>query len=586
MVRAEPSLRALEAIADEAEANGLPALRSVQAIALGAAPFRTAQPNYAHLAIAFLLWEGPVPVFSANWDECVEKAAARLGYDLPTTVTDADRLTRFKDAAFHKVHGCASDVNSLLISTSQIGQPPPWAESEVQAALSGKTVMFLGLGTVAGYVETRIKHILDVVPAASVTYVVATPGEPSKAWQGLLPDAAEQSHENATATVFIDHLLRALWNRVMTLVAQRATNMVGGGSWENDEIKKGIERIREAFREADALSAFTWMRRGCGGVLAGRPAVLAGAGEDFLLALAGVTDSRSLEVVGEDDAFTVELDGRYVELAFWPARPSGYVVAEEESRADRRARDGHYRDTSKPVLHLCLNPDGPLPSAQTAGDLIGEGSEGDLVDPAWSISGCPSARFSKAEGRLHLSDLFSSEHPLLELAQGILADEGFEIRTVVLSEAKESVVVAEDEYSLVALLATDRWDELSSRLFAIDIGLANWVAARDAVWKRWDVYLACLVQEHFTDADQFAEAERVEADTARVRKYIRAGVLPEADVLRKALAPFLPLTLSNQPATVDPLHALEDKLRGRGIEAETAHLAIESFIKNKKITLP
>jgi hypothetical protein len=185
-----------------------------------------------------------------------------------------------------------------------------------------------------------------------------------------------------------------------------------------------------------------------------------------------------------------------------------------------------------------------------------------------------------------LLDLFSSEHPLLELAQAILVDEGFEVRTVVLSDARESVVVAEDEYSFVALVAADRWEELSGRLSAIDIGLANWVAEHGAGSKRWDVYLACLVQERLADPDEFAEAERFEADTARVRKYVRAGVLPEPGVLQKALAPFLRLRPATGQAAVDPLRALEEKLRGRGIDSDSAHLAVESFIKTGKVRLP
>ena len=119
-----------------------------------------------------------------------------------------------------------------------------------------------------------------------------------------------------------------------------------------------------------------------------------------------------------------------------------------------------------------------------------------------------------------------------------------------------------------------------------DIGLANWVAEHGAAAKRWDVYLACFVQEHFASPDEFAEAERFEADTTRVRKYIRTGVLPESDILQKALALFLPLRPPTAQATVDPLLALEEKLRGRGIDSDTAHTAVASFIKTGKVRLP
>jgi len=85
--------KSLEAIADEAEALGSGAVPALRSIVLTSAPFQLARPNYSHLAIAFLLWEGLVSVFSANWDECVEKAATTVGFALQTTVTDADRHT-------------------------------------------------------------------------------------------------------------------------------------------------------------------------------------------------------------------------------------------------------------------------------------------------------------------------------------------------------------------------------------------------------------------------------------------------------------------------------------------------------------
>lgn len=373
--------RSLESLADEAETLG--ALVALQRIALAAAPFRTARPNYAHEALAFLMWEGLVQVFSANWDECTEKAAAQLGFDLPTTVTDADRLNRFKDARHHKVHGCASSDESLMVTTAQIGTPPAWAVAEVQAALGGKTVVFLGLGTVGDYVATRIKQVLSVVPTGAANYLIVTPRAPSDAWKALLPDQADERHEASCASPFLDSLLRALWNRLTTMVAQRAAAMIQAKSWSDDSIEDGINRVRAAFAQTDALSALMWMRRGCGGVLTGVPAVAALPGETMLLGLAAVTDSRDISVRGARDGFVVEIAGRYVELAYWPGRPSSYVVDEESARIQRRMVDGHYPDPDKPVLHLCLDQDGPLPRPGATGDLVGDDS-GDLVDPSAS----------------------------------------------------------------------------------------------------------------------------------------------------------------------------------------------------------
>ena len=316
----EVQQKSLEAIGDEVEALGSQALAGLQAIAISAAPFRTAQPNYAHRALALLLWEGLVSVFSANWDLCFEKAAAELGFPLAITVTDADRLHRFRDALCHKVHGCASVPSSLMVTSSQVGSPPPWAESEVQAAISGKTVMFLGLGTVGDYVATRIKYVLSVVPAGAANYLVVTPRDPSPAWAELLPDGAVNNHEPESASVFLDNLLRALWNRLFTLGAQRATAMVEAGNWLDHEIVRAFERIYEVFGDADALSVLAWIRRGCGGVMAGTPAVTGSDGETLLLGLAAALDSRRLQINGAMRGFTVELEGRYVELLL--ARPN------------------------------------------------------------------------------------------------------------------------------------------------------------------------------------------------------------------------------------------------------------------------
>jgi len=373
--------KSLEAIADEAEALGSGAVPALRSIVLTSAPFQLARPNYSHLAIAFLLWEGLVSVFSANWDECVEKAATTVGFALQTTVTDADRAHRFREALFHKVHGCASVASSLLLTTSQISSAPAWAASEVQSALSGKTVIFLGLGTVGQYVQTRLRHVLSSVPPSSANYLLVSPGNPSAAFASLLADGANHNHHDAYASRFLDDLLRALWSRVLSAVTGRAETMVRSATWANDGILRGVENLKTALRASDALSVLVWMRRACGGVLPGRPAAMHVDGETLLLGLAATANSRSLSVRGSLGAFTMELEGRYVELALWPGKSAHMLVDQEVARIDGRAAEGHYDDAEKPVLHLCLGQDGPLPSRGVPGDLVDEGPEDSLLEP-------------------------------------------------------------------------------------------------------------------------------------------------------------------------------------------------------------
>lgn len=177
-----------------------------------------------------------------------------------------------------------------------------------------------------------------------------------------------------------------------------------------------------------------------------------------------------------------------------------------------------------------------------------------------------------------MTDLPIDEHPLVELAGDVLAREDFYVRRLRLPEAHESVVAAEDEYSLAAIVAANDWDEVRRRVFPVDVALANWVAEHGEPAKRWDVYLVCLVQRSLADPAEFAEAEQLEADTRRVRKYVRDGVLPEEEEVRKALAPFLRLDFTAGVSGADPLSQLERKLRGRGISDAVAKSAIGSFL--------
>jgi hypothetical protein len=370
--------RTLEDIADEAEAQGPLPLRALQNIALDAAPFRTARPNYAHKALAFLLWEGVVAVFSANWDQCVEFAASELGFPLSVTVTDADRAGRFRDARYHKVHGCASDSGSLMVSTAQIGTPPAWALSEVQAALSGKRVIFLGLGTVGDYVATRIERVLSVVPTGSAQFYVVTPdAKPSAAWAALLPDKAEPNHFAETAAHFLDCLLRQLWFRMVSLAQQRAKILMAT-TWKSGDLDANLTALNGAFAVTDALSAFIWIRRGSVDVAPGTPVVLGPAGATILLCLSAVIHDASVRAAERHTGIVLETDDFYIEVAIAPGVDSARVVSLETSRVDELAKHGAYEIYQKPVLHVCLDHDGPLPSRQTPGNLV-DGDETNLI---------------------------------------------------------------------------------------------------------------------------------------------------------------------------------------------------------------
>ena len=173
------------------------------------------------------------------------------------------------------------------------------------------------------------------------------------------------------------------------------------------------------------------------------------------------------------------------------------------------------------------------------------------------------------------------EHPIMDGVRSVLETEGFTVRSLDLPEIDVTVLAAEDEYSLAAIVAADRWGDVRDHVTHIDVALGNWVAGTDAGGKRWDIYLVCLLQDRLKTPAEFAEAEASEGDTRRVRKYVRDGVLPDYDEVRTALSPLLSLNLPTLREPIRPLEMLEAKLRERGVQAESARLAIEGFERGK-----
>jgi len=153
--KADGSTQTLEAVADAAFDAGL--LPGMKEVAAALSVFHR-KPNIGHELAAILVSEGFIRLLSANWDPYVEEGGAHHGVRLTPTVTDHDRLHRLGAHSFHKVHGCVSQPGSLLVGTQELRDPPPWAIAEVSSALGGGVVVFLGIGTVADYVGTRVKQ--------------------------------------------------------------------------------------------------------------------------------------------------------------------------------------------------------------------------------------------------------------------------------------------------------------------------------------------------------------------------------------------------------------------------------------------
>ncbi|MCH7890429.1 MAG: hypothetical protein IH921_02885 [Gemmatimonadetes bacterium] len=76
-------------------------------------------------------------------------------------------------AVLLKLHGCAEIQSSLLVTSTEIVQPPWWASHQVGAAIERYPVVFLGVGSVASYIKQTVQLIIEMAGSLSSVWVVA-----------------------------------------------------------------------------------------------------------------------------------------------------------------------------------------------------------------------------------------------------------------------------------------------------------------------------------------------------------------------------------------------------------------------------
>jgi hypothetical protein len=138
----EPDLESLAARVETSVPHRMPDLK---ARAANAADFLDMVPNYGHEVVALLLREGALQAVSVNWDRGVENAGLKLGIAIESVATPGDRQRLGTQLPLFKVHGCATRPASLALTRSEVDVPQQWAKAEVQRALAGGIVVFLGL---------------------------------------------------------------------------------------------------------------------------------------------------------------------------------------------------------------------------------------------------------------------------------------------------------------------------------------------------------------------------------------------------------------------------------------------------------
>lgn len=260
----------------EAAASLRGGLEAVQRIAVQVARFDSARPNRAHVLLGLLVAEGAVTLLLTNWDDCVERSR-RSDEQLPAA-RNAVEVEALRGQVILKVHGCCTEVSTLLITRAQLERPGLWVETRFEAELARSTMVFVGIGDIAGYAQLQIKRLAELVEPARVRVVSLSidEGWDESAWRGVLPDLAQEHRLPISAEDFFDQLARE-W--VMGLVRSVRQD-------EQPDLRACLEAVSAAFVKFTAAEACSWLRRAAIGWAVGESVARSAEAETALEAIA------------------------------------------------------------------------------------------------------------------------------------------------------------------------------------------------------------------------------------------------------------------------------------------------------------
>lgn len=350
----------LVAVADAAA--GLPdGLAVVQHVVLDLAPFSDAPPQLAHRLLALLVAEDALRLLLTNWDDCVERSWREFEH-IPSAC-NAVEAENLRGQFVLKIHGCCTQASTLLITSEQLHDAPLWTRIHFGVELDSSTMVFVGIGDVAGYAQQRLTELAGLVEHARVRVVspdIDTAWDHS-AWKKLLPDLPEARRIEISADEFLDQLARE-W--VMSLLVQlRAADP--GAAW--------LGSVAEAFARFTAVQALAWLRRAAVRWKLGDSVVRAPGAASALEAIAlqareaGSATTRPIRFL---PASAVLIDDERLEILICPERLTpGEIEELAAQRAQRVVQSLGPRDELN-LLLAASSVRGPKPSYMAAVDVL------------------------------------------------------------------------------------------------------------------------------------------------------------------------------------------------------------------------
>jgi hypothetical protein len=150
----------------------------------------------------------------------------------------------------------------------------------------------------------------------------------------------------------------------------------------------------------------------------------------------------------------------------------------------------------------------------------------------------------------------------------------------------ETALLAEDKYSVVAVVVFETWTELDASWAEAESSLIGAISERlsRAQPKTWDAYLILLTPGP-TDQESDERALQISYDTSRTRKLVATGrtLLGPSDI-ESVLLPVLPLMVDDSTETASTLlDELPQYLLDHGVRPEVANRVVGAFRERRPL---
>lgn len=340
---------------------------AAQSVAAGVAEYLNATPSTGHRVLAHLMLEGLIDVLTTNWDNCIERGSPS---ERVSAVVTADDLQELLPPSVLKVHGCATRPTSLLLNSAQLAGPPGWVIDETRSRLGNSTVVFVGIGDVARYVQERIEDALATVAEPQNIRIVSpgiVDGWETSQWRSLVPDLPAEHRIAQSADHFLHELAAAFVMRSWLSFQETLE--------ESPVLHQAMESVIAQFGGLAPVAFLSWVRRSALGNRAGVSVVAHPATAEALLALG----HRAQNALTLQDDGCVAVDSEAFEVVIVVDALSGSRVRREiQNRSEqRRAAIGPGVDE---VSYLVAGVPAWRAVGVLPGDVMGEASLDDVLD--------------------------------------------------------------------------------------------------------------------------------------------------------------------------------------------------------------